>query len=48
VLKLVDARQAARAAKNWAEADALRQRIAELGWQVLDTAEGPRVEVMQA
>ncbi len=34
---------AARARRDWVTADALRARIAALGWQVEDTAEGPRV-----
>jgi cysteinyl-tRNA synthetase len=44
VLALVEARQAARTRKDWAASDAVRQQIAGLGWQVLDTPEGPRVE----
>jgi hypothetical protein len=43
VLSLVEARQAARAGKDWHAADRLRQQIAELGWQVQDTQEGQRV-----
>ncbi len=41
VTALVAAREAARARRDWPEADALRQRIAALGWQVLDTRDGP-------
>lgn len=44
VFTLVEARQAARAAKDWAAADRLRERIAELGWRVIDTPAGPRLE----
>jgi hypothetical protein len=44
VLALVDERQAARSRKDWAASDVLRKQIAEQGWQVLDTPEGPRVE----
>ncbi len=44
VLALVEARQAAREAQNWATADRLRERIAELGWRVIDTPEGARLE----
>ena len=43
VLSLVDERQAARAAKNWAESDRLRDAIAALGWTVKDTKEGAKV-----
>jgi cyanophycinase-like exopeptidase len=44
VLALVEKRQAARQNKDWAAADALRGEIAALGWQVLDTPQGPKVE----
>ena len=43
VLDLVEQRQAARAAKNWAESDRLRDAIAGLGWTVKDTKEGPKL-----
>jgi cysteinyl-tRNA synthetase len=43
VIALVEQRQAARAAKNWAESDRLRDAIAELGWIVKDTKEGPKL-----
>jgi hypothetical protein len=42
VLALIQEREAARARRDWATADALRQRIAALGWQVRDTPEGPQ------
>jgi cyanophycinase-like exopeptidase len=38
---LVEQRQKARDEKNWAESDRLRDEIAELGWIVQDTPEGP-------
>lgn len=41
VLALVERRQEARAAKEWKEADVLRDQILELGWSVTDTREGP-------
>jgi len=44
VQALVAQRQAARARKDWAQADVLRAQIADLGWKVLDTPEGPKVE----
>lgn len=44
VLALVEQRQAARAQRAWATADALRQSIATLGWKVLDTPDGPLLE----
>ena len=37
-------RQAARAAKNWAEADRLRTLIADAGFLVEDTPQGPRLK----
>ena len=41
VLSLVEARQSARASKNWAESDRIRDAIASRGWIVKDTPEGP-------
>ncbi len=41
---LVAARQTARAAKDWKQADAVRARLQALGWQVKDTPQGPVVE----
>jgi cysteinyl-tRNA synthetase len=43
VQKLLEKRAAARAAKDWAQSDALRQKIAELGWTVKDTKDGQKV-----
>jgi hypothetical protein len=43
VLALVDQRQKARAGKNWADSDRLRDEIAEHGWQVQDTPEGQKL-----
>ncbi|HEX3359726.1 MAG TPA: cysteine--tRNA ligase [Solirubrobacterales bacterium] len=36
-------REAARAAKDFARADELRDQLAEMGWEVRDSAEGPRL-----
>lgn len=44
VLALVREREEARARRDWAAADSLRRRIADLGWKVDDTPEGPRLE----
>jgi hypothetical protein len=44
VLELLHQRAAARAAKDWAASDALRLRIAALGWVVKDTKEGQVIE----
>jgi cysteinyl-tRNA synthetase len=43
VMKLVEERETARKNKDWTQADALRQRIRELGYLVEDSAEGPQV-----
>ena len=40
---LLDARQQARAKKDWGLADGIRDRIAELGLAIEDTAAGPRL-----
>ena len=37
---MLDERAAARAAKNWAESDRLRDAIAAAGWLVKDSKEG--------
>lgn len=43
VAALVEKRAALKAAKNWAEADAVRAEITALGYAVMDTKEGPVV-----
>jgi cysteinyl-tRNA synthetase len=43
VLALVEERQAARAAKDWARSDLLRDAISARGWAVKDTKQGPQV-----
>ncbi|HMW44261.1 MAG TPA: cysteine--tRNA ligase [Solirubrobacterales bacterium] len=42
-LELLEARNAARADKDWARADEIRDSLAELGWEVRDGAEGARL-----
>ena len=44
VMELVARRQEAREARDFTEADALRARIRDLGFEVTDTAGGPRVD----
>lgn len=46
VRNLVDQRERARNEKDWSEADRLRDRLAEMGWQIQDTADGPVVETI--
>ena len=43
VLELVQKRAAAKKAKDWATADAIRAQLAEMGWNVEDTPQGPKV-----
>jgi cysteinyl-tRNA synthetase len=44
VLELVRRREEARAARDFAGADALRDEVRALGFEITDTAEGPRVD----
>ena len=44
VAELVKKRAAARSAKDWAESDRLRDEIASLGYKVIDTKDGAKVE----
>ena len=41
--RLLEERQAARAARDFGRADAIRDELAALGWQVRDTADGVRL-----
>lgn len=43
ILMLVDEREAARIARNWAESDRLRDALALKGYSVADTSEGPKL-----
>ena len=43
VTDLVNQRAAAKKAKDWARADAIRAQLSEMGWTVTDTAQGPKV-----
>ncbi|MBI2632133.1 cysteine--tRNA ligase [Candidatus Pacearchaeota archaeon] len=44
VQKLIDSRERLRKAKLWAEADIIRERIKEFGYQIEDTPDGPQIE----
>ncbi len=44
VRALLERRTLAKAQKDWAAADAARDAIAALGWKIVDTAQGPRLE----
>jgi cysteinyl-tRNA synthetase len=48
VRRLADERQEARAARDFGRADALRDRIAELGYRIVDRPEGPALEPLAA
>jgi cysteinyl-tRNA synthetase len=36
-------REEARGAKDFERADAIRERLAALGWEIRDSSEGPRL-----
>ncbi len=44
ILALVAQRTAAKKAKDFAQADAIRDQLKSLGWQVLDTPQGPKAQ----
>jgi cysteinyl-tRNA synthetase len=44
VLKLVEDREVARLSKEWHKSDALRESIRNLGFDVLDTEDGPKLK----
>lgn len=44
---LINEREIARQEKRWSDADHLRAQITELGWKVLDTPEGPKLEKLK-
>jgi cysteinyl-tRNA synthetase len=43
VQALVEERDAARASRDFERSDAIRSRLAEMGWEVMDTGEGSRL-----
>ena len=43
IQSLVDERQAARKAKDFARSDGIRAQLAERGWELADTPQGPKV-----
>lgn len=44
VLDLLVEREQARVNKDWSRSDDIRRQIAELGWQIKDTPEGPQLD----
>ncbi|MGC9394848.1 MAG: cysteine--tRNA ligase [Anaerolineae bacterium] len=45
IMALVEQRAVARKEKRWQEADALRDQVAEAGYEIEDTPQGPRVRI---
>ena len=43
VTELLESRAVARVEKDWSESDRIRDRLANLGWTVKDTPEGPKL-----
>lgn len=43
IQELVDTREAARVARNWAEADMLRDKLSLKGYTLEDSTHGPKV-----
>ncbi len=48
IRRLVEVREASRSREDWATADRLREQIAQLGWSIRDTEQGPRIEPVQS
>ena len=44
VAALLEQRAAAKKAKNWAEADRIRDEVAAMGYRIIDTPQGPKAE----
>ncbi len=44
VQALVDARATARAEKNWADSDRIRDELRDMGWEVRDSADGQKLK----
>jgi len=44
ILKLAKEREKLRTEKKWREADEVRKKIKEIGWQIEDTEEGPKIK----
>lgn len=42
VARLIELREEARQTRDWAQADTLRQQIADMGFEIQDTRQGPR------
>jgi hypothetical protein len=47
VTELIEQRERARQARDWPSADALRRQIADLGYEIKDTPQGPHVDPLK-
>ena len=47
IMALVQQRQQARAEKRWEDADGIRDQVSEVGYEIEDTPEGPRVRAQR-
>jgi cysteinyl-tRNA synthetase len=47
VLALLQQRESARTRRDWASADAFRQQLLTLGWQVGDSPAGPQLSPLR-
>jgi len=45
IMALVEEREKARSAKQWKDADELRERVRQAGYEIEDTPKGPKIKV---
>lgn len=48
IVSLINEREAARKARDWAKSDSMRERLRELGVEIMDTPDGPKWKIMRA
>jgi cysteinyl-tRNA synthetase len=48
IVSLINEREEARKARDWAKSDSMRERLRELGVEIMDTPEGPKWKIMRA
>jgi cysteinyl-tRNA synthetase len=44
IMALVEEREQARSAKRWKDADALREQVRQVGYEIEDTPKGPKIK----
>jgi cysteinyl-tRNA synthetase len=44
IIALVEEREKARSAKQWKDADALREQVRQAGYEIEDTPQGPKIK----